>query len=117
MVKRLLIWVLFGAGFFVAIQYLPAYFYASEFDDFVKDEMKFAPTRESTDKEHLTAHITDASAHYGVHIDPKGITVTKTYNADSNLRTLTVSVAYTIPVDLYYFTPQLRRQVTASVSY
>ena len=117
MLKRVLIWVLFGAAFFVAIQYLPAYFYASEFDDFVKDEVKFAPTRESTDKEHLTDHITAASPHYGVHIDPKGITVQKTGNTGSNYRTLTVSVAYSIPVDLYYFTHQLRRKVNASVSY
>ena len=38
--KRLLIWVLFGAAFFVGIQYILAFFYASEFDDFVKDEVK-----------------------------------------------------------------------------
>ena len=117
MLKRVLIWVLFGAAFFVAIQYLPAYFYASEFDDFVKDEVKFAPTRESTDREHLTQHITDASTHYGVQIDPKGITIEKTQNTDSDYRTLTVSIAYRMPVDLYYFTPRLRRNVKASISY
>jgi hypothetical protein len=117
MLRRLLIWVLFGAAFFVAIQFLPAYFYASEFDDFVKDEVKFAPTRESTDREHLVQHITDAAGHYGVQIEPRGISVRKTPNTDSNLETLTVSVAYSIPVDLYYYAPSLHRHVEASVSY
>jgi hypothetical protein len=117
MVKRLLIWVLLGAGFFVAIQYIPAYFYASEFDDFVKDEVKFAPTRESTDKEHLTEHITEMSTRYGVRIDPKGIIIKKTENTASNFETLSISVTYSIPVDLYYFTHQLHRQVNASISY
>ena len=117
MLKRLLLWVLLGAAFFVAIQFIPAYFYASEFDDFVKDEVKFAPTRERTDREHLTQHITAASVHYGVQIDPKGVTVRKSRNADSNLETLTVSVAYSIPVDLYYLTRQLHRHVETSVSY
>jgi hypothetical protein len=117
MLRRLLIWVSFGAAFFIAIQFLPTYFYASEFDDFVKDEVKFAPRRERTDREHLTDHITAASVHYGVKIDPKGITVSKSKNLDSNLQTLTVSVAYSIPVDLYYFTHQLHRHVDASVLY
>ena len=117
MLKRLLIWVLLGAIFFVLIQFIPAYFYASEFDDFVKDEVKFAPTRESTDKEHLAEHITEMSLHYGVQIDPKGIIINKTQNTDSNYETLSVSVAYTIPIDLYYFTRQLHRQVNASISY
>ena len=115
--KRLLIWVLFGAAFFVGIQYIPAFFYASEFDDFVKDEVKFAPTRESTDREHLIQHITDASGHYGVQIDPKGITIAKVRNIDSNYQTLTVSVAYSVPVDLYYVTHRLHRRVNASISY
>jgi hypothetical protein len=117
MLRRLVIWVLFGAAFFVTIQFIPAYFYASEFDDFVKDEVKFAPTRESTDREHLTEHITAASLHYGVQIDRKGISVSKSRNSDSDLETLTVSVAYSIPVDLYYFTRPLHRHVEASVSY
>jgi len=115
MIKRLLLWILLGAGFFVVIQFIPAFFYASEFDDFVKDEVKFAPTRESTEQDHLVEHITGMSLRYGVNIDPKGITVTKTQNSD--YRTLSVSVAYSIPIDLYYFTHQLRRQVNATISY
>src|SRR5437588_12571656 len=117
MLRRLLLFVFLGAAFFIAIQFIPAYFYASEFDDFVKDEVKFAPTRESTDREHLIQHITDASVHYGVKIEPKGITIKKTENFATNLQTLTVSVVYSIPVDLYYFTEQLRRHVDASISY
>jgi hypothetical protein len=117
MIKRLLIWVLVGAVFFVAIQFIPPYFYASEFDDFVKDEVKFAPTRESTDEDHLTEHITEMSTRYGVQIEPNGIIVKKTENTDSNYETLSVSVAYSIPIDLYYFTHQLHRQVNATISY
>ena len=47
----------------------------------------------------------------------EGITIEKTQNTDSDYRTLTVSVAYRMPVDLYYFTPRLRRNVKASISY
>jgi hypothetical protein len=117
MIRRILIWTLLVAAFFVAIQFIPAYFYASEFEDFVKDEVKFAPTRESTDRDHLVEHIMEASNQYGVQVNPKDIFVKKTENTDSNYETLSVSVAYSIPVDLYYFTHQLHFQVNTSISY
>ena len=107
MLRRLLLFVFLGAVFVGAIQFIPAYFYASEFDDFVKDEVKFAPTRESTEREHLVDHIYDAAMHYGVEVNREDIVVKKTKNPDSGYDKLTVSVAYSIPVDLYYFTRRL----------
>jgi hypothetical protein len=117
MLRRLLLFVFFAAVFVAAIQFIPAYFYASEFDDFVKDEVKFASTRESTEQEHLVDHILEQAMHYGVEVNPKDIVVTKTKSADSSYKKLTVSVAYRMPVDLYYFTYRLHFQVNASTAY
>ena len=117
MLRRVLLFVFLGALFIAAIQFIPAYFYASEFDDFVKDEVKFAPTRESTQREHLVEHILAEAMYYGVDVNPKDIVIKKTKSADSNFEKLTVSVPYTISVDLYYFTHRMHRQVDASTGY
>ena len=53
MLKRLLVWTFLAAVFYALIQFIPAYFYASEFDDFVKDDVKFTPMRENTEEGNL----------------------------------------------------------------
>lgn len=117
MLRRIFVFVLIGALFFVGIQFASVYFYAWEFDDFVRDEVKFAPVRESDDKAHLVEHITRQAQFYGLEIDPKSIEVVKHTDTGSGITKLEVDVNYTSPVDLYYFTFPLRRSVRTATSY
>ena len=115
MVKRLLVFTLMAAAFFVGAQFMCVYFYVFEFDDFVKDEVKFAPIREMDTKEHLVEHITRQAMFYSLTIDD--IKVHRNTDIDSGLTTLAVDLNYTAAVDLYYTTPLLHRQLHASTIY
>ena len=117
MLKRIFVLVLFGALLFVAIQFAAVFFYAWEFDDFVKDEVKFSPMRESAEKAHLVEHIITQGQNYSLAIDPKDIMVQNHTDTNSGITTLKVSVKYTTPVDLYYFKYPLKRNVLAATSY
>jgi len=78
------------------------YFYASEFDDFIKDEVKFAPTRESTEEDHLRTHISEAALQYGMTLNPRDIRIEKTRDSQQITNKLEVNVAYTGNLDLHY---------------
>ena len=121
MIKRVFGFVVIGALFFVAVQFAAVYFYAWEFDDFVRDEVKYAPTRESDEKEslrtHFQGHLTQQAQFYGLTLNPDGITVDKHTDTDSGITRLNVEVNYTTPVDLYYFTFPIRRHIVANTMY
>jgi hypothetical protein len=46
MLKRIFVLVLLAGMFFVGMQFLSVFFYVWEFEDFIKDELKFAVVRE-----------------------------------------------------------------------
>jgi hypothetical protein len=117
MLKRIFVFVLIGAMFFVGMQFLSVFFYAWEFEDFVRDELKFAVVREDDSKEHLSQHIKQQAQYYGLNINAKNIVVEKSTDTDSGITTLSADVNYTSPVDLFYFTYQLRRHVHALSRY
>jgi hypothetical protein len=117
MIKRIFVFVLIGAMFFVAVQFISVFFYAWEFDDFVADEVKFAPIREDDSKEHLVEHIKRQAQFYGLNVNEKAINVDKRTDTDSGITTLAVDVTYTTPVDLFYFTYQLRRHIHTATMY
>ena len=106
-------------AFYGGAKYAQMYFYVAAFDDFVKDEVKFAPTRESTDKEHLNEHITDAAEQYGMHLDTKGINIEKQHfeSEGSYIDTLRVDVSYSAELDLNVYKPHIQFHTTASVTY
>jgi hypothetical protein len=101
MLKRIFIFVLLGAMFFVGMQFLSVFFYAWEFEDFIKDELKFAVVREDDSKEHLTEHIKQQAQYYGLNINAKNILVEKSTDIDSGITTLSADVAYATPVNLF----------------
>jgi hypothetical protein len=117
MLKRIFVFVLLGAMFFVGMQFISVFFYAWEFDDFVRDELKFAPAREDDSKEHLVEHITEQARYYGLTLNQRDLIVGKATDTDSGVTTLSADVTYTTPVDLYYLTYQLRRHIHATASY
>jgi hypothetical protein len=105
------------AVFYGGVQYAQMYFYATAFDDFVKTEVKFAPTNDSADKDHLTEHILDASQDYGVDVAEQDIKINKVHNKEQNFDTLTVDVQYSAPVYLKIYTQQVQFHTTTSISY
>jgi hypothetical protein len=115
--KRLLILVFLGCLLYVALQYVPLFFYALEFDDFVRDEVKFAPLRETDDKEHIMQHILDEARFYRMILDKNDIKVTKTRDSSRGINFLTADVEYRMPVDLYYFTHEVRFHLHTSTAY
>ena len=117
MLKRVFVFVLIGARFFVGLQFVSVYFYAWEFDDFVRDELKFALMRERGTEQHLVDHIRDTAQFYGMTTDKKNIRIEKHKDASSGLTFLAADVNYSTPVDLFYFTYQLHRHVHASTVY
>ena len=99
------------------MQYAQIYFYASAFDDYIRDEVRFAPARDTANEDYLKSHILSASKQYGMDVDFKGIRVKKTENYQQQLETLEVSVSYSAPLDLNLFKKQLRFTTDANVTY
>ena len=117
MFKRVFVFVLIGATFFVGMQFLAVMFYAWEFDDLANDEVKFAPVRQDDSRDRLVGHLKEEALYYGLKVDDKAITVTKNTDTNSGIRQLAVDISYTTPVDLYYFTYQLHRHIRPSTMY
>ena len=117
MLKRIFLLVLIGGLFFVAIQFAAVFFYAWEFEDFVKDEVKYSPMRESSERAHLVDHIVSKAQFYNLALDAKDVVVQKNTDVGSGITTLQVHVSYTSPVNLYYFTFPLRRRILAAMTY
>jgi hypothetical protein len=117
MLKRIFVCILIAAIFFVAVQFASVFFYAFAFDDFVKDEVKFAPVREQDTKAHLVEHIAEQAKYYGQTLDPHDIQIDRHTDLDSGITTLSVDVDYIAPVDLYYFTARVHRHLHAATSY
>jgi hypothetical protein len=117
MLKRLLVLVFFGGLFIVGVQFVAVLFNAWQFDDFVKDEIKFAAMRESDTEDHLVEHLMEQAQAYSLELDAKDIRVEKNDNSENGITTLAVSVTYSAPVDLYYFKSKVRRHVFATATY
>ncbi len=117
MLKRIFVLLLVGSLFFVGMQFLSVFFYAWEFDDFVRDELRFAPARENESKEHLAEHIKEEAQYYGLNLKDKDIVIGNATDTHSGITTLSADVTYTTPVDLYYLTYQLLRHVHATAMY
>src|SRR3954468_15727297 len=117
MIKRIFFVVLLGAMFFVAMQFVSVLFYVWEFDDFTRDAVKFAPIRQDGSEDHLVGHIQEGARFYGLAIGDVKVRIDKRTETPTGVKLLAVDVAYTTPVDLYYFTYQLRGNVHAATTY
>jgi len=106
------------SSFYAFTQFATVYFYVTEFQDFIKDEVKFAPFRERADEAHLLAQIRDAARYYNLRIDPNEIKIRKTATIPGmTWTTLGVDVTYSALVDLSLFQQPLHFHTAASVAY
>ena len=84
----------------------------------VKDEVKFAPARESAGVDHLITHIVDMARYYNIEVDPREIKINKTITIPGmTWTTLAVDMTYSAPVDLSLYRQPLHFHTTASVVY
>jgi len=111
---RLLLWIIAGTFFYVALQYLPGLFYARQFDDFVRDEVRFAPVRE---KSQLVQHIIEGAHDCHIEVDQHQIQIVKTRDMPHGVNTLTVDVAYQVPIHIFGWTRELPRSIEGTVKY
>jgi len=95
------------------------YFYVTEFQSFVQDEVMFAPVREHADETHLFERIRDAAGYYNLKIDrPADIKIRRSITIPGmTWTTLGVDVKYTALVDLSLYKQPLHFHTAASVDY
>jgi len=81
---------------FVGSQIIPAYFNAFQFNDYIKQEVKFAvASRRTTDM--IRAKIVEKSRELGINVGPKDILITRRGPS------FTIQLDYFIPVDLRFY--------------
>jgi hypothetical protein len=110
--------MILNASLYAFTQFATVYFYVWESQDLVKDEVKFAPARESASEDHLVSHIVEMAQYHNIKLDPKGIKIKKKVTIPGmTWMTLAVDVSYSAPVDLTFYRQPLHFHTTASVVY
>lgn len=95
------------AIFYVVAQYIPPYLYGFQFNDAVREEVRFAEIRRRSAEDLRISIIKRADENY-IPLDPKNIKITR------KGKDLTVDVTYTMPVNLVVYQHVLQFHVVAS---
>src|SRR5262245_7729427 len=91
--RQIFILLVLVALLFAGAQYVPAYFAAFEFNDFVRQEVKFAVTnRKNTDS--LRSDVAQRANELGISIKPKDVRITRRGPA------FTLEVDYRWPINM-----------------
>ena len=114
--RRLLLMLSFPASIYVIAQFTTVYFYVWEFQDCVKDELKFGPNRGNVRDEDLMNRISELAQYFNIDLDVKEAKIEKTVTIPGmKWSTLQVDLRYSVPVDLRLYTHQLQFHTTESV--
>jgi len=97
--------LLLVAAFFAGSQFVPAYFHAIQFNDFIKQEVKFALSARRTPDD-VRQHIVEEAKDLEIPVGPRDVQIEKRGPA------FTVDFEYSIPVDLKVY----KRDLTFHVS-
>jgi hypothetical protein len=92
--------LLFLGLIYAATQYVPPYFYAFQFNDFIRQEVKFAVTARRT-TEDVRTHIVEKAQEFNIPITAKDVQITRRGPA------FTVDVEYRVPIDLRVYQHEL----------
>ena|SRR5688572_7382685 len=91
--RQMFFLLVFVAALYAATQYGPAYFAAFQFNDFIRQEVKFAaPTRKSI--ETVRADIVRSAMEFGIALDRRDVRIT------TQGPSFTVEFDYRWPIDL-----------------
>ncbi len=106
--RQLFCVTLLCSSFYAVTKFASVYFYVSAFQDFVKNEVEFAPFRERADEKHLLVNILDAARYYNLEVDPNEIKIHKTVTIPGMTWSTTgVDFSYTHLGYLSFFTKHL----------
>ena len=105
--KQLLVLALLIVALFAASQFIPAYFHAFQFNDFIRQEVKFAAAARRT-TENIRARIVEKAPEFNLAIKPKDIRITRRGPA------FTVELDYIIAIDLRFYRRDLNFHVSES---
>ena len=100
---RALKWTLAGAVLILAVQYMPVYYNSLEFNDFVREEV--LRTRSAVQ---LKQSLLREARAYSLPVSESDINIVSTGSV------FRVNVAYSVPVELFVYTPHLKFQAGGS---
>jgi hypothetical protein len=98
--RQLFLLLIFVALLFAATRYVPAYFAAFQFNDFVRQEVKYAASTRKT-AENLRANILQKATELGIPITKNNIRITKRGPS------FTLEVEYHWPIDMKVYKHEL----------
>jgi hypothetical protein len=105
--RQIFLLLLLVVALFVGSQLVPAYFDAFQFNDYIKQEVKFAAaSRRTTDD--VRARIVEKAKEFDIPVEPEDILITR------RGPTFTLEFNYMIPVDLRAYKRDLRFHVFES---
>jgi len=98
--RQILIIIVIAALFFAGSQYFPAYFAAFQFNDFVRQEVKYAATsRKTTDA--VRESVLQKAGELGIPLNKKDIRITRRGPA------FTIDIDYRWPIELKIYHHEL----------
>lgn len=106
--RQVFVYGILAAAAYAGVRYAELRYHASEFDVFVKNEVKYAPTREGTDPSNIRDKVLGAAPQFGMTLDPDDVRIKRTYDYDQERSTLQVDVTYSSMLDL----PSVHHQFT-----
>src|SRR5215813_320771 len=98
--RQIFILLVLVAVLFTSAQYVPAYFAAFQFNDFIRQEVKFAVTNRKT-PEKIRVNIVEKANELGIPLMPKDIHITKRGPS------FTVDFEYRLPINLKVYRHEL----------
>ena len=103
--RQIFLLLLLVFAFYAGSQFIPAYFHAFQFNDFIKQEVKFALSARRT-PEDVRQHIVDEAKDLEIPIDARSVLISKRGPA------FTVEFDYNIPIDLRVYKRDLNFHVS-----
>jgi len=91
--RQIFLLAVLALAIFVGSQLIPAYYHAFQFNDFIKQEVKFALAARRT-PEDVRAHIVQEAKDLEIPVGPRDVLITRRGPA------FTVEFDYSLPVDL-----------------
>ena len=105
--RQIFILLILAALLFAATQYVPAYFAAFQFNDFVRQEVKYAASSKKT-ADALRTEIFDKAGDLGIPLTKKDIRITRTGPS------FTLEVDYRWPINMKVYRHELSFHTAAS---
>src|SRR4051812_28029648 len=91
--RQIFLLLLLVAALYAGSQFIPAYFHAFQFNDYIKSEVKFALSARRT-PEDVRQHIVEEAKELDIPVGPRDVLIAKRGPA------FTVDFQYSIPIDL-----------------